>query len=216
MIGTLRAISTPAMPQPAVNARSAARPALPSSGAARSPPAPNSTVATSGAVTTTISTRRYCMKATSRASAPSSSLIATIPLAPPAIRPSSAVGRSRPVARESSSPATTEISSVATVTMAIGSQSPTTADSVSLVSCAPSATPITTWPKVSTRAGGFSGWASPNSERVGDADGECREQRRARDAHGRGGDRDHDGRGGDACPAAQQAEDTSGAPAFAA
>ena len=158
-----RAITRPAIPQPAVNARSAARPAPPSSGAARSPPAPNRTVATSGAVTTTISTRRYCMKATSRTSAPSSSAIATMPLAPPAIRPSSAVGRSSPVARESSSPAASEISSVATVTAAIGSQSPATAASVSLDSCAPSATPITTCPKVSTGAGGASGWAPPNT-----------------------------------------------------
>ena len=102
------------------------------------------------------------MKATSRASAPSSSLIATIPLAPPAISPSSAVGRSSPVARESSSPAASEISSVASVITAIGSQSPATARSVPLVSCAPSATPITTWPKVSTRLGGESGCSPPS------------------------------------------------------
>jgi hypothetical protein len=135
---------------------------LPVAGASAAPPAPNSTVAISGAVTTTISTRRYCMKATSRASAPSSSLIATIPLAPPAIRPSRAVGRSSPVARESSRPAASEISSVATVITAIGSQSPATARSVSLVSCAPSATPITACPNVSTGFGGVSGWSPPN------------------------------------------------------
>ena len=47
------------------------------------------------------STRRYCMNATSRPSAPSSSDIATIPDAPPAIIPSAAVGGSTNVKRAS-------------------------------------------------------------------------------------------------------------------
>ena len=46
----------------------------------------NASAATNGVVSTISTTRRYCMTATMRLSAPSSSLIEMIPWAPPAIR----------------------------------------------------------------------------------------------------------------------------------
>lgn len=77
-----------------------------------------------GAVSTTSARRRYCMKATSRASASMSSLAATIPAEPPAIMPRAAVGRSSPVRRARSTPPPTLKARVARVTTSRGSQDP--------------------------------------------------------------------------------------------
>ena len=87
----------------------------------------------SGVSNTTTSTRTYCMNATSRSSAPSSSAIVTIPEAPPAIIPSVAVGRSSSVQRASAQPVPMLSPSVAALTISTGSQSPASALSASLL-----------------------------------------------------------------------------------
>ena len=87
--------------------------------------------ATSGVISTTISTRAYCMNATSRPSPPSSSAMATMPVAPPATRPSEAVVLSQSVVRASSFPAATLSARVPALTSSTGSQEPATASSES-------------------------------------------------------------------------------------
>ena len=87
--------------------------------------------ATSGVISTTISTRAYCMNATSRPSPPSSSAMATMPVAPPATRPSDAVVSSQSVVRASSFPAATLSASVPALTSSTGSHEPATASSES-------------------------------------------------------------------------------------
>ena len=82
---------------------------------------PNARLTITGVSTTITSTRRYCMKATSRSSPPSSRAIATMPEAPPATIPSDAVAGSTPVTRASSSPAAIVSASVATLTSSTGS-----------------------------------------------------------------------------------------------
>ena len=90
--------------------------------AAASPPP--KTAISSGVSSTTTSTRRYCMKATSRSSAPRSSAIVTIPDAPPAIIPSVAVGHvERRCSGRAASPAPMLMPSVAALTSVTGSQS---------------------------------------------------------------------------------------------
>ena len=92
---------------------------------------PNSTAIASGVRSTTTSTRRYCMNATSRSSPPSSPDIPTIPDAPPAIIPSSAVGGSSGVVRASTAPAARLSASVAADTASTGTTEPASARNAS-------------------------------------------------------------------------------------
>jgi hypothetical protein len=71
------------------------------------------------------------MNATSRPSPPSSSAMATMPVAPPATSPREAVVSSQSVARASSRPASTLSPSVAALTTSTGNQEPATASSES-------------------------------------------------------------------------------------
>ena len=82
---------------------------------------PKNSAITTGVTSTTTSTRRYCMNATSRSSAPSSPDMPTMPDAPPAIIPSAAVGRSSTVVRASIHPAARLSAMVASETSVIAS-----------------------------------------------------------------------------------------------
>ena len=74
---------------------------------------------TPAAYLTTITTRAYCMNATRRGSASSSSAIATIPLAPPGTVPSDAVAVSTWASRPSATPATMLTTSTSTIVTSI-------------------------------------------------------------------------------------------------
>jgi hypothetical protein len=76
-------------------------------------PPSDTTLVTSGIDARTISTRRYCISATSPASAPASALTTTTPEAPPAIVPNTPVGRSIPVTAASANPLATVSTSAA-------------------------------------------------------------------------------------------------------
>jgi hypothetical protein len=97
------------------------------------------------------------MKATSRLSAPSSSGIATIPLAPPAMSPSVPVAWLIPVRRAIAIPTPSESASVASVTAETPNQFDATARSVDASSSVPSATPMSAWPIVMPLEGTSSG-----------------------------------------------------------
>ena len=93
---------------------------------------PGNTIAMStGVATTTTSTRRYCMNATSRSSALSSPAMPTMPDAPPATMPSAAVGRSRLVHRASTMPQSRLSPSVARLTSATATHASAAASSAS-------------------------------------------------------------------------------------
>ncbi len=139
---TRRLKPQPASAAPAVSAHARASPITGSEGASGSAGAPGKKIATRTGVRSTISsTRRYCMNATSRSSAPSSSEIPTIPDAPPATMPSAAVGPSSEVRRARTIPATSEMPSVAAVTSASGSHPSAIASSDDESSSVPSTTP---------------------------------------------------------------------------
>ena len=100
--------TAPAAASAAVSTQSSGSPNVPPA-AGRWPPPPwcgpgKKTAIPIGVSSTTTSTRRYCMNATSRSSAPSSPDMPTIPDAPPAIMPSAAVGGSSGVTRVSTAP----------------------------------------------------------------------------------------------------------------
>ena len=102
------------------------------------------------------------MNATIRPSAPSSSAIATMPLAPPAISPRHAVGRSSRVMCDISRPAPSDTPRVPAVTRSTGAQSCPTALSVSASTETPSDTPISACAAIMPSWGSASGarWAS--------------------------------------------------------
>ncbi len=114
----------------AVSSQSRGSPSAVSPAPAATLPPPKTAIS-SGVSRTTISTRRYCMNATTRSSPPRSEAIVTIPDAPPAIIPSVAVGTSSGVQRASRRPAPMLIPSVAALTSVTGSQSSPSASSAS-------------------------------------------------------------------------------------
>ena len=80
-------------------------------------------------MSTTSSTRAYCMNATRRSSPPRSSAIPTIPDAPPATMPSAAVRVSAGVQRARATPAARLMTSVPRLARATGSHASPIADS---------------------------------------------------------------------------------------
>ena len=132
VIRSRAAAAAPASAKATVAAHSHASPNVLAPGTAAAPcwPPKNSAMPI-GVTTTTTSTRRYCMKATSRSSAPSSPDMPTIPEAPPAISPSAAVAGSSSVVRARMAPAARLSPSVPAVTSSTGTSEPATARSAS-------------------------------------------------------------------------------------
>ena len=116
--------TAPAPASAAVSSQATGSPNVSALGRSAPPPAccpPKNTAIPTGVSSTTTSTRRYCMNATSRSSAPSSPDMPTIPDAPPAIIPSAAVGGSSGVVRARIAPHRRLRPSVASETSATAS-----------------------------------------------------------------------------------------------
>ena len=118
--------------------------------------APKPTVTTSGNVTSTTSSRRYCSEATTRASAPRSWAKAVSPAAPPAIDENVAVTRLAPC-RSSSWPNRTLTMTEKHETSTTMNQSAPRSARFCQSTMAPTMTPTTAWPAVNDRSGRASG-----------------------------------------------------------